>query len=107
MNIKVEEEEEVKENGAEVEEWYQRIMGNQEESYRLPEHKPYDHTIDLKLDAPETIQSKVYPMLVNEQGELDQFLEENLQKGYIVPFKSPMASPVFFVKKKDGKLRFV
>uniref|UniRef100_A0A0W0GEU5 Putative pro-pol protein n=1 Tax=Moniliophthora roreri TaxID=221103 RepID=A0A0W0GEU5_MONRR len=46
-------------------------------------------------------------MSVNEQGELDQFLEENLQKGYIIPSKSPMASLVFFVKKKDGKLRFV
>lgn len=28
-------------------------------------------------------------------------------KGYIVPSKSPMVSSVFFVKKKDGKLRFV
>ena len=46
-------------------------------------------------------------MLVNEQGELDKFLEENLQKGYIIPSKSPLASPVFFIKKKDGKLRMV
>ncbi|ESK81842.1 gag polymerase env [Moniliophthora roreri MCA 2997] len=85
---------------------YRKVF-SEEESHRLPEHKPYDHTIDLKPDAPETIRSKVYPMSVNEQGELDQFLEENLRKGYIVPSKSPMASPVFFVKKKDGKLRFV
>lgn len=77
------------------------------DSERLPEHKPYDHTIDLKPDAPETIRSKVYPMPVNEQAELDAFLDENLRKGYIVPSKSPMASPVFFVKKKDGKLRMV
>ena len=46
-------------------------------------------------------------MPVNKQGELDKFLEENLQKGYIVPSKSPLMSPVFFVKKKDGKLRMV
>ena len=46
-------------------------------------------------------------MPVNEQGELDKFLEENLRKGYIIPSKSPLASPVFFVKKKDGKLRMV
>ena len=49
----------------------------------------------------------VYPMSPNEQEELDRFLKENLQKGYIRPSKSPLASPVFFVKKKDGKLRFV
>uniref|UniRef100_A0A0W0FND9 Putative reverse transcriptase-rnase h-integrase n=1 Tax=Moniliophthora roreri TaxID=221103 RepID=A0A0W0FND9_MONRR len=168
MNIRVEEEEEVKKEEVEVEERYQRIMGNhqqrrkwwkegiledttdelwvaarvtysaepaykelkkkekqsmeeimpiefheyrkvfsKEESHRLPEHKPYSHAIDLKPDTPETIRFKVYPMSVNEQGELDQFLEENLQKGYIVPSKSPIASPVFFVKKEDGKLRFV
>ena len=46
-------------------------------------------------------------MSLNEQVELDRFLEDNLWKGYIAPSKSPMASPVFFVKKKDGKVRFV
>jgi hypothetical protein len=77
------------------------------ESERLPTHKGCDHAIDLKPDTPETIRSKVYPMPVNEQDELDRFLEENLRKGYIVPSKSPIASPVFFVKKKDGRLRLV
>jgi hypothetical protein len=77
------------------------------ESERLPTHKPYDHAIDLKPDTPETIWSKIYPMPVNEQEELDRFLEDNWRKGYIVPSKSPIASPVFFVKKKDGRLRLV
>lgn len=85
---------------------YSKVF-SETESERLPEHKPYDHAIDLKPDAPETLRSKVYPMPPNEQEELDRFLEENLRKGYIVPSKSPMASPVFFVKKKDGKLRLV
>ena len=53
------------------------------ESKHLPEHKPWDHTIDLKPDAPETIHTKIYPMSVNEQEKLDQFLEDNLRKGYI------------------------
>ena len=77
------------------------------ESERLPEHKPYDHAIDLKPGTPETIRSKIYPMPVNEQEELDCFLEDSLRKGYITPSKSPIASPVFFVKKKDGRLRLV
>ena len=46
-------------------------------------------------------------MSVNEQQELEKFLEDNLRKGYIQTSKSPIASPVFFIKKKDGKLRFV
>jgi hypothetical protein len=77
---------------------------SEEESNQLPTHKAYDHVIDLKPDAPESLRSKVYPMPVNKQAELDWFLEENLKKGYIVPLKSPMSSPVFFIKKKDGKL---
>ena len=36
---------------------------------------------------------------------MDKFLKENLEKGYIRPSQSPMASPFFFVGKKDGKLR--
>jgi len=46
-------------------------------------------------------------MPVYEQKELDDFLEENLCKGYIIPSKSPMASPVSFIKKKDDKLRLI
>ena len=40
-------------------------------SERLPEHKSYNHAIDLKSETPEMIRSKVYPMPVNEQEELD------------------------------------
>jgi hypothetical protein len=80
---------------------------SEQESKQLPEHKLYNHWIDLKPNAPETLHAKVYPMLVNEQAELDQFLAENLWKGYIVPSKSPMSSPVLFIKKKDGKLRLI
>jgi predicted aspartyl protease len=80
---------------------------SEEESHRLPKHQPWDHAIDLKTDAPQQIKLKVYPMPVNEQLALDDFIKENLAKGYIVPSKSPMASPVFFVKKKDGKLQLI
>ena len=46
-------------------------------------------------------------MPLNEQQALETFLKENIEKGYIVPSKSPMASPVFFVKKKTGDLRLI
>jgi RNase H-like domain found in reverse transcriptase/Reverse transcriptase (RNA-dependent DNA polymerase)/Integrase zinc binding domain len=48
---------------------------------------------------------KTYNLTLEEQMELDKFLKENLDKGYIKLSQSPMASPFFFVKKKDGKLR--
>jgi hypothetical protein len=47
---------------------------------------------------------KMYNLTLEEQIELDKFLKENLDKGYIKPSQSPMASPFFFVKKKDRKL---
>ena len=77
------------------------------ESERLPEHKPYNHAIELKPETLEMICSKVYPMPVNEQEELDRFLSDSLQKRYITPSKLPIASPVFFIKKKDGHLCLV
>ena len=46
-------------------------------------------------------------MTREEQGKLDVFLEEALRTGRIRQSKSPMGAPVFFIKKKDGKLRFV
>ena len=44
-------------------------------------------------------------MTREEDKALDKFIDEQLLKGYIEPSKSPYASPFFFVKKKDGKLR--
>ena len=51
--------------------------------------------------------SKVYPLSPLEQVELDAFLEKNLRTRQIQPSKSPMAAPVFFIKKKDGSLCLV
>ena len=70
----------------------------------LPDRKPWDHAIELEADA-KASSTKVYPLSPNEQAELDIFIEENLALGRICPSKSPMAVPVFFIKKKDGSLR--
>jgi len=48
---------------------------------------------------------KTYNLTPEETKELDSFLDKQLAKGYIHPSKSPMASPFFFVSKKDGKLQ--
>ena len=72
----------------------------------LPGKCKWDHTIEIIPGSSPTA-CKLYPMSSNEQKELDNFLDENLKSGRIRPLKSPMSSPVFFVKKKDGSLRFV
>jgi hypothetical protein len=71
---------------------------------RFPPSREWDHAIDLKPGAPDTLDCKVYPMTRDEDTTLEKFLDEMVAKGYICPSKSPYASPFFFVKKKDGKL---
>ncbi|QRV74416.1 Retrotransposable element Tf2 protein [Ceratobasidium sp. AG-Ba] len=50
---------------------------------KLPEHRAFDCNIDF------------------------EFIDQELTDGKIRPSKSPIASPCFFVKKKDGSLRLV
>ena len=76
---------------------------DEEEANRFPESRVWDHKIELK-EGFQPKSFKTYNLTLEEQKELDAFLKENLEKGYIRPSKSPMATPFFFVKKKDGKL---
>jgi hypothetical protein len=76
---------------------------SEEKAHRFPKLRPWDHKIEMK-EGFEPKSFKNYNLTLAEQLELDKFLEENLKKGYIRPSQSPMASPFFFVSKKDGKL---
>ena len=51
--------------------------------------------------------AKLFLLSPGEQKELDNFLQENLTSGHIHLSKSPMAAPVFFIKKKDGGFQLV
>ena len=70
----------------------------------LPPQRPWDHAIELLPDA-KPLNCKIYLLSKEEQTQLEEFLKENLDTNRIQPSKSLMASPFFFVKKKDGKLR--
>jgi hypothetical protein len=70
---------------------------------RFPESNVWDHKIDMK-EGFEPKSFKNYNLTLEEQKELDKFLDENLEKGYIQLSQSPQVSPFFFVKKKDGRL---
>jgi hypothetical protein len=48
---------------------------------------------------------KNYNLTLEEQKELDKFLDKNLKTGYIQPSQSPQASPFFFVKKTSTMSR--
>jgi hypothetical protein len=49
--------------------------------------------------------ASIYSLTPHETVALEEWLKDNLAKGYIQPSKSPWACSFFFVQKKDGKLR--
>jgi len=69
----------------------------------LPPHCEWDHTVELVPGA-KLHDCKVYPLSPGQQRELDTFIEENLTSQRIRSSKSPLASPFFFIQKKDGSL---
>ena len=50
---------------------------------------------------------KIYLLSRVEREEVQEFVKDQLRKGYIRLSKSPQMSPVFFVPKKDEKRRMV
>ena len=76
------------------------------ESERIPTRKVWDHAIDLK-ETFKPQKGRIYLLFKNEREKVQNFVEDQLRKGYIRPSKSPQTSPVFFVGKKDRNKRMV
>ena len=77
---------------------------SEEEAKQYPKHQPWDIAIDFTKDTPKILDCKIYPLFLGEQEKLDEYIHENLEKGYIHPSKSQYSLLFFFVGKKDGKL---
>ena len=86
--------------------WKYLNVFSKTKSERMPVRKPWDHGIDLKQDF-QPKKGRLIPLLVDEQKEVEAFLDDQLAKGYIRPLISPQTSPMFFVPKKDRKKRMV
>jgi len=105
-------EEEIEEDHRKIEEMvpkrflkWKNVFGKVE-SERMPTRKIWDHTIDLK-ETFKLQKGKIYPLSKNEREEVQNFVEDQLRKGYIRPSKLPQTLPVFFVGKKDRSKRMV
>ena len=77
---------------------------SKENADRLPEHRPYDHTIPLEADQSPPY-GPIYSLSEIELKALREYIEENLTKGFISASSSPASAPILFDKKKDGSLR--
>ncbi|KAJ1601241.1 hypothetical protein NDA14_000540 [Ustilago hordei] len=74
------------------------------EADKLPHHTEHDLHLEL-IEGRKPPQGPLYLKGPKEMSELRRYLDENLEKGFIRPSKSPARSPVLFVPKKDGGLR--
>jgi len=69
---------------------WRKVFGKMK-SERIPTRKIWDHSIDLKeMFKPQ--KRKIYPLSKNEREEVQNFMEDQLRKGYIRPSKSPQMS---------------
>jgi len=78
---------------------------SKQQSQRLPEHTVWDHAIELLPGAPASLPGRLLCLPQDEIKEISKIVVEHLGRGTIRPGIGPYAANVFFVKKKDGKLR--
>ncbi len=77
---------------------------SKQEADKLPPHRITDCKIILEKDA--TLHyGPIYSLTEEESKLLEEYIKENLEKGFIRPSESPAGYPVVFQKKKDGTLR--
>ncbi|SYW86509.1 uncharacterized protein UHO2_04007 [Ustilago hordei] len=81
-----------------------RDVFDEVEADKLPHHTKHDLHLEL-IEGGKPPQGPLYLKGPKEMPELRRYLDENLEKGFIRPSKSPAQSPVLFVPKKDGGLR--
>ncbi|KAH0602480.1 uncharacterized protein H6S33_008819, partial [Morchella sextelata] len=79
-------------------------MMDEEFAKEMPPRRPYDHKIPLKGEK-EPPFGPLYGMSREELIVMKQYIQDNLQKGFIQASSSPAGAPVLFVKKADGTLR--
>jgi len=84
---------------------WRKVFGKVE-SERIPTRKIWDHAIDLK-ETFKPQKGRIYLLSKNEREEVQNFINDQLRKGYIRPSKSPQTSSVFFVGKKNRSKRIV
>jgi len=78
---------------------------SEQQSQRLPEHTVWDHAIELLPGTPASLPGRLLCLPQDEIKEVSKIVAEHLQRGTIRPGIGPYTANVFFVKKKDGKLR--
>ena len=83
---------------------YKQLFQEGPKNEALPKHQPWDHVIPMEEGKSPPF-GPIYQLSEKELKVLKEYIDDNLQKGFIKPSTSPAGSPVLFVPKKDGSLR--
>lgn len=70
---------------------------------KLLPHAPHDHAIETGNGQP--LFSFIYLLSAVELDVLRKYIENNLEKGFIIPSMSPVETPILFTKKKNKGMR--
>lgn len=77
---------------------------NPQESKELPPRRPYDMKINL-IEGTTPPWGRIIPLSTADNNLLLDYINEELEKGFIERSTSPCSSPIFFVGKSDGSKR--
>jgi hypothetical protein len=80
---------------------------SEEKAKQFPPTREEDHKIKFTNNVPKFFKGDVYSLTVKQTTFLRKWLDEELNKGFIRPSKSPYPSPTFLIEKKNGDYRVV
>ncbi|KAL0199859.1 hypothetical protein M9458_003046, partial [Cirrhinus mrigala] len=78
-----------------------RLAFSKTKATQLPPHRPIDCAIEL-LPGQSPPKGRIFPLSQPESLAMNEYIREELAKGFIRPSTSPASAGFFFVKKKDG-----
>ncbi|KAL0161744.1 hypothetical protein M9458_045469, partial [Cirrhinus mrigala] len=81
-----------------------KMAFSKDKASQLPPHCAVDCAIEL-LPGHSPPKGRVFPLSQPESEAMNNYINEELAKGFIRPSTSPASAGFFFVKKKDGGLR--
>jgi hypothetical protein len=74
---------------------------SKEKAKQFPPKREEDHEIKFTNDVLKFFKGDVYSLTVKQTAFLRKWLDEELDKGFIRPSKSPYPSPTFLIEKKN------
>ena len=84
---------------------YKNVFSKADFNILLLHQKNIDHDIILKQNN-NLLPSSLYSMFLEQLEMVKAYLEDHLQKGFIIASDMPYASPVLFAKKSEERWQF-